>query len=117
MQSRPLLIMIAVVLLPSSNLFAEEWTLRGEASAVPIQVDIRGNKAKFNEYRDIREGVRGHIGVNLEREDTYLDFQAGAIGNKDQTLELNGGNRGSFQYYLKYDEIPHSFNSGPFIRR
>ncbi len=115
MHSRALLIMNSIALLLSSDLFAEEWTLRGEASAVPIQVDIRGNKAKFNEYRDVREGVRGYIGVNLEREETYLDFRAGAIGNKDHKFEVNGGNRGSFQYHLGYEEIPHNF--GPFIRR
>ena len=112
MQSRVLLLVMIFSLVPCWNSMGQERTLSGEISAVPLQVDIRGNSAKFNEYRDLRDGVHGHIGLHYDAEKNYLDFRADDIGYRDQKYELEGGKRGSFSYHLSYDEIPHNFTSG-----
>jgi hypothetical protein len=104
--------MIILSLAPCGNVSAQEKTLAGEISAVPLQVDVRGNRAKFNEYRDLRGGVRSHIGLQYDGDRTYLDFQAENMGYKDQKYELNGGRRGSFTFHFHYDEIPHHFTLG-----
>ena len=96
-------------LAPWWNAIAQERTVTGEVSFTPAEVNIKGNRAKFNEYRDLRDGVYGHIGLHYDTEKTYLDFRADDIGSRDQKVELGGGKRGSYSYSLDYDEIPHNF--------
>jgi len=112
MKSKVLLGVIILSLAPCWNVSAQEKTLTGEISAVPLQVDVRGNRAKFNEYRDLQGGVHSHIGLRYEGDRTYFDFRAEDIGYRDQKYELNGGRRGSFTFHLRYDEIPHHFTLG-----
>ncbi len=96
-------------LAPCWNAIAQERTVIGEVSLAPAEVNIKGNRAKFNEYRDLRDGVYGHIGLHYDAEKTYLDFRADGIGYSDQKHELSGGEWGSYSYSLGYDEIPHNF--------
>jgi hypothetical protein len=91
---------------------AQERTPTGEISLSPAQVDIKGNRSKFKEYRDLRDGVYGHIGLHYDTERTYLDFRADDVGHRDQRYELGGGRWGSYSYSLNYDEIPHNFTLG-----
>ena len=117
MQSRVFLLVMILSLVPCSNALAQERTLAGEVSLAPAQVDIKGNRAKFNEYRDLRDGVYGHIGLHYDAEKTYLDFRADDMGYRDQKYELDGGRRGSYSYHLGYDEIPHNFTFGTTAHR
>ncbi len=111
MVSRALLLAMILVLAPCWNAPAQEgWA--GGVSAVPMQVDVKGSTAKFNEYRDLRDGVTGDVSLRYDGGKDYLDFRAGDIGRKDQRYELEGGRRGTFQYQLGYDEIPHNYPSG-----
>ncbi len=96
-------------LVPFWNAIAQERTLTGEVSFAPAQVDIKGNRAKFNEYRDLRSGVYGHIDLHYDAAKTYLDFRANDLCYRDQKYELGGGKWGSYSYSLDYDEIPHNF--------
>ena len=112
MHSGGLLLVMILSLVPCGNSWAQEKTVVGEISVVPRQVDIKGSRAKFNEYRDLRDGVYGHIGLRYEADKTYLDFRADDIGYRDQKYELDGGRWGSFTYHLGYEEIPHNFSFG-----
>ena len=108
MQSRAFLLVMILSLASCWNAFAQDRTLRGEVSLTPAQVNTKGNRAKFNEYRDLRDGVYGHIGLHYDAGKTYLDFRADDMGYRDQEYKLGGGGRGSYSYYLGYDEIPHN---------
>ena len=112
MRFEVILMVMILSLVPCGNPSAQEVTLFGDVSVAPMQVDIKGNRAKFNEYRDLRDGVAGHIGLRYDAEKNYLDFRADDIGYRDQKYELDGGRRGSFTYHLGYDEIPHNFTFG-----
>lgn len=71
--------------------------------------DVDGDEAKFNEYRDIDNGVFGNADVLAYWEGGYyIDFLAENIGYKDQDYWLNGGRFGSLKYSLYYDEIIHN---------
>lgn len=109
MQFGVLLLVMILSLLPCWNASAHERTPAGEVLVAPTLVDIKGNRAKFNEYRDLRGGVYGHIGLHYDEEKTYLDFRADNIGDRDQRYELEGGRWGSSTYHLGYDEISHNF--------
>jgi len=109
---RVLLFAVIFSLVPGWNAWAQERTLAGEVSALPLQVDVKGNRAKFNEYRDLRGGVHGHIVLRYSEEKTFLDFKADDIGYRDQKYELSGGRWGSVRYHLGYDGLPHNFTFG-----
>jgi MtrB/PioB family decaheme-associated outer membrane protein len=98
-------------LLASLNVFAEERTISGEVTVIPQYLDIQGEKAKFNEYRDIRSGVTGDFGVLYEKGNYYIDLFGKDVGRKDQSYDLLGGKWGSFQYNFKFDQIPHNFTT------
>ena len=109
--------MMILSLAPCWNASAQERTLAGEVSLTPARVDLKGNPGKFNEYRDLRDGVYGHIGLHYDGEGNYLDFRAGDMGHRDQKYELGGGRWGSYSYSLEYDETPHNFTLGTTLHR
>ncbi len=118
MKSRMLPAVLLFTLLCGAGAAAQESaTVWGEISLAPLQADVKGNRAKFNEYRDVGDGVYGRIGIHGEGEKNYFDFQAQDIGRRDQMMEMQGGTRGAFRYELKYDEIPHNFNFGTRLHR
>src|SRR5512147_1439865 len=112
MKSKVFLLVMILSLVPFWSAPAQERTLAGEVGAASTRVDIKGNQAKFNEYRDLRNGAYGHIGLHYDGGKDYFDFRADDIGYRDQKYELDGGRWGSFKYHLGYDEIPHNFTFG-----
>ncbi|MBI4495727.1 MAG: MtrB/PioB family outer membrane beta-barrel protein, partial [Deltaproteobacteria bacterium] len=68
--------------------------------------------AKFQEYRDLRDGVFGDVDLNVYRGKYYLDFTGENIGLDDQFYQLRGGKYESFKYSLYYNEIPHNLSFG-----
>jgi MtrB/PioB family decaheme-associated outer membrane protein len=98
-------------LLASINVSAEERTISGEVTLIPQYLDIQGEKAKFNEYRDIRSGATGDFGVLYEKGNYYIDLFGKDVGRMDQSYDLLGGKWGSFRYNFKFDQIPHNFTN------
>ena len=111
MKAKVLMMVLIFTLLTSLNAFAEDRTISGEVTVIPEYVDVKGGKAKFNEYRDIHTGVTGNFGFQYEKGNYYLDFFGKDVGRKDQSYELLGGKWGSFKYDFKYDEIPHNYTT------
>ncbi len=90
---------------------AQEKTLSGDLTLLGQVRDLTGEKAKFNEYRDIRTGVTGSFDVQYERGNYYLDFYGNEVARRDQKYDLSGGKWGNFKYDLWYDQIPHNFTT------
>jgi hypothetical protein len=95
MKSRIFVVALIFALIPFANASAEEMKVNAEATVTGQLVDVQGEKAKFNEYRDIRSGFTGDAGFQYERDKYYLDFTAQEVGRKDQSYELLGGKWGS----------------------
>jgi MtrB/PioB family decaheme-associated outer membrane protein len=108
---KPKVLMLVVIfgLFSVPSVAAEEMKIAGEVSLRAEHLSIVGEKAKFNEYRDIRDGFTGDAEFQYERENYYLDFSAREVGRKDQSYDLSGGKWGSFKYDFKYDQLPHNF--------
>jgi MtrB/PioB family decaheme-associated outer membrane protein len=104
--------LVVIALLPLSAAFSEDKNLSGEVSVTGVLPYIDGNKAKFNEYRDYRDGVISPFGgVFLDYDNKkgyFFDFGASDIGYDTQRYSLEGGKYGSYKYSLLYDEIPHN---------
>ncbi len=87
---------------------AEEQKIKGDATVIGQIVDLTGQKAKFNEYRDIRNGPTGEFYLEYDKDQYYLDASGREVGRKDQSYGLSGGKWGSFRLDFLFDEIPHN---------
>jgi MtrB/PioB family decaheme-associated outer membrane protein len=117
-----MLYVLILVTAPILDAFAEE-TKRGAPEAEPKKVEleagvtgtypaVRGNQAKYSEYRDIRGGTLGAYGLIYfdfdDQTGNFVKFNALNMGYDDQYYRLDGGKRGSFKYFLFYNETPHN---------
>jgi MtrB/PioB family decaheme-associated outer membrane protein len=92
--------------------FAEEQTLAGEVSLKGLLVNVRGNKAKFNEYRDLNDGLYGHVKLLYDTDAWWLKANANDIGYDTQKYQLDGGMWGAFKAKVFYRELPHNTTFG-----
>ena len=100
-----------ISLLPISDSLAGDYGIEGAIGVTGRLLDLEGNEAKFNEYRDIRDGLYGNFHL-LYDANYYLDFNASDIGYGTQSYTLDGGKWGAFKFFLDYHEIPHNFTFG-----
>ncbi len=103
--------LVLAVCLCSCPAFAEA-TVTGSVSVGVMGSDTDNPSAKFDEYSDRSDGIRGDVELNAFKERHYLRLDAGNIGRLDESYLLRGGQFGSFNYSLFYDEIPHNLSAG-----
>lgn len=75
-------------------------------------LDENDQSAKFQEYRDLRDGVTADVDLLLLKGSSYLEVSGRNIGLGDQSLTLGGGSYDSFKYTLFFTEIPHNYSFG-----
>ena len=105
--------LLMIGLMAFSNAFSEEYRLEGEVGVKGVYAGVtgkEGGKAKFTEYRDLKQGVSvfGKVGLGLDSEKYFLNFRASDMGYDTQSYRLDGGMWGKFKFDLFYDEIPHN---------
>jgi MtrB/PioB family decaheme-associated outer membrane protein len=100
---------ILTLMLPLSG-HAEETSAGGEIELTPTLANVTGSKAKFNEYRDTKDGVYGAARLWRETDDFFFKFQADDILYDNQSFRVDGGNYGKYKFNLYYDEIPHNLS-------
>ncbi|MEW5745367.1 MAG: MtrB/PioB family outer membrane beta-barrel protein [Nitrospirota bacterium] len=101
-------VLCALFLLSTGAYADEAKPLSGEIKAVGKLVNVDGNEAKFNEYRDLQDGVYGDIRLKYDNNRYFMKFNAGDIAYDTQSYKLESGMWGKFKFYLKYNEIPHN---------
>ena len=84
--------------------------------------NVKGNQAKFNEYRDLRKAITLGFDLGLSEKDYYTELSGQNLGlsieadsrrqSRDHKLLLEGGKYEAFKYSLFYDEIPHNITYG-----
>ena len=96
-----------------SPAFAQEQEdkFSGEISAQGTLTHINGDKAKFNEYGDIRDGLYGDVKIKYDDNKYYVDFYSRDMFYDTQRYNLEGGKWGAFKFNINYNEIPHNFTS------
>jgi len=113
-----------ICLVPLSYALSEDnKTIEGEVGVTGVWIDVHGKeggKAKFTEYRDLREdgAVFGWARLNLDTDKYFLNFNAGDFAYDTQYYKIDGGMWGKFKFDLFYDEIPHNITFDartPFI--
>jgi MtrB/PioB family decaheme-associated outer membrane protein len=87
--------------------------LSGEAGVIGRDTDVKGDAAKFEQYRDLSQPVSGDLNVRYDEEDTgFLQFDASKIAQDDQYLHAAGSRYGKARIDVSYDKIPHRFATG-----
>jgi hypothetical protein len=115
MKSRVIILALIMSLVPLSNAFPEDKTTDGEVSLEGIFVDVKGGggggKAKFTEYKDLKEdgGFYGRARLKFDTEKYFFNFHGGDFAYDTQYYKIDGGMWGKFKFDLFYDEIPHNF--------
>lgn len=112
---KPKFIILALIMnvVQLSSAFPQDKPIEGEISLTGIFVNVEGKeggKAKFSEYRDLREdgGFYGRARLRFDTDKYFLNFDAGDFSYDTQYYTIDGGMRGKFKFDLFYDEIPHN---------
>jgi MtrB/PioB family decaheme-associated outer membrane protein len=114
MKTNIMILTLIFSLMALSDAFPQDKTIEGEVSLEGIWVDVdakEGGKAKFTEYRDLKEdgGVYGRAKLKFDTDKQFLNFDSGDFGYDTQFYKIDGGLWGKFKLDLFYDEIPHNF--------
>jgi len=113
MKTKTIMLSVMISLALLSNAFTQDRAIEGEISFKGIWLGLdakEGGRAKFTEYRDLREdgGFYGRARLNLDKEKYFLNFDAGDFGYDTQYYKIDGGMWGKFKVDLFYNEIPHN---------
>jgi MtrB/PioB family decaheme-associated outer membrane protein len=113
MKVKIIIVAMMICLIPLFSAFSEEKVIEGEITGVGKYVGVdggEGGRAKFTEYRDLRESgvfyLRGRL--NYDTPDYFLRFDMQDPGYDTQHYKLEGGMWGNFKFDLFYNEIPHN---------
>jgi len=99
---------LSTLLLPSA-VFAGEADVSGGVKLGVRGVDDANGSAKFQEYRDIDDGMFGKIWLDAFKGSYFFEVKGKNIGLDDQSYQLLGGKYGQFKYAFDYDETPHNY--------
>lgn len=72
-------------------------------------VSDNGDKARFQEFRDLDDGIFGQLQLDALKGAYHLELDALNPGADDQYFQLKGGEYGKFKYKFKYNEMPHNY--------
>jgi MtrB/PioB family decaheme-associated outer membrane protein len=104
---------LVICLIPLYSVFPADQVIEGEITGVGKYVGVdggEGGRAKFTEYRDLREPavfyLRGRL--DLDTPDYFLRFNIQDPGYDTQYYNFDGGMWGKFKFDLFYNEIPHN---------
>src|SRR5574341_156301 len=100
----------ALLLCPTWSHAQEDANISGVIGGTYRFVTNERQSAKFQEYRDLRDGVTADLRLLYQQKNGYfLGAEGDNIGLDDQRYSLTGGRYGSFKYELGYDQTPHRF--------
>ncbi|MRR17333.1 MAG: hypothetical protein EG826_12845 [Deltaproteobacteria bacterium] len=89
--------------------YGEENKLSGDITVTGALREGKDTSAKFNEYRDIRDGVYGSINLKYDTPKQFILFESKDIAYDTQSYLLEAGWWDIFKMKFYYDEIPHNF--------
>jgi MtrB/PioB family decaheme-associated outer membrane protein len=110
MNARKILLIISMMFFPAFPVLAADGSFEGGLNVTGEWSNQSGDKAKYNEYRDIRkQGLYSGFLLKYDSDAFFLQGQASDIGYDTQHYRLDGGAYGKFKLYMDYNEIPHNF--------
>ncbi len=99
------------VLLAATPVVAAEGVTSGK---ITIGVNILGgddqDNAKFQEYRDVDDGVISGLELFTTKNGYYLTLDAEMVGRDDQSYSAKAGRYDSFSLSAFYDKMEHNYS-------
>ena len=84
--------------------------LSGEAAIIIRDTDVKGDAAKFEEYRDLSQPIIGELHLKYNKNDErFMEFDGENLGAEDLYLYAAAGWFGKLRFDAGYDKIPHRF--------
>jgi len=110
MMKKPIITAALVLLVPTAGLAME---VSGHVTAGGQVVDAGNNSSKFNEYKDVKDGLYLYnLGVQTESgTGYYLGANGKDVGRDDQNIRLDGGRYGTWGAFFEWDEIVHNLSN------
>ena len=113
MMAKATVVSVALIwLLAGAPASAEEPTWLADVGVTGLIVNVRGNEAKFNEYRDLRDGAYGRGQFLYDTDAWFLKGEGKDFGFDTQSYRLDGGLWGIFRADAFYRELPHNITFG-----
>src|SRR5262245_8277890 len=92
-----------------------DFTITGQAEVGGLPMHFHGERANFEQYRDLPETVivpQLQFFIGGKKEDYYLSFDSSKTGRADQEYTLRFGRYGILDVEFNWDQIPHNFSFG-----
>ena len=114
MKNISLLLFAAMLLLltGSRSIAADDRQIRGSVDLGGRIVDNEDKSAKFQEYRDLDDGIFGSFNIEYFKDAYFFGAEGKNVGLDDQFYQLTGGSYEKFKYLFFYNEIPHNLSFG-----
>ena len=113
--STALILFLFLILSPAwGQIDVGDYTISGGGEIGGLPRNFKGDKAWFEEYRDIPESVivpQLQLMIGGKKEDYYLYVDTYKTGLNDQSYTLRVGRYGLLDMELKWDQIPHWFDN------
>lgn len=84
------------------------WSVK--ASLAVLGVGHERQSAKFQEYRDVRDGTVAGLEGHLRNGISMFNLLGRHLGLEDQDLVVQGGRTGKYVVTFGYDQTPHNFS-------
>ena len=90
---------------------ADPIVVKGSVAAGVQAVGETARSSKFTEYRDVPRGLFvPFLELDLRKGSRFVRIDATNLGQADQRLRAELGDRGTFRLDAGYDQIPHRFS-------
>jgi MtrB/PioB family decaheme-associated outer membrane protein len=110
MNTKKILLILSMMLFSAFPVFAAGGFFEGDLNVTGEWANESGNKAKLNEYRDMKkQGLYSGFLLKYDADSFFLQGRASDIGYDTQHYRIDGGMYGVFKLYMDYNEIPHNF--------
>jgi len=104
--------------LAETEIMGGKAIVSGEVNAGFQQTIVDGESAKFEEYRDVEQGILlNDLRLKVDGVTTpyYLDIRIKDLVQDDEFYGVKGGSHGKYNFGLYYDAIPHNFSHGRLL--
>jgi MtrB/PioB family decaheme-associated outer membrane protein len=88
----------------------EKPVLSGEIAIILRDTDVKGDAAKFEEYRDLSQPIIGELNIKYNKDDErFFEIDGENLAADDLYLHAGAGWFGKLRFDASYDKIPHRF--------
>jgi hypothetical protein len=88
----------------------KNWSVK--VSLAEFVVNADPHSAKFEEFRDVRDGAVTGVEAHYRDRDYYLNAVGRELGRDDEDLNIEGGRSGKYILSFYDDETPHNYDFG-----